>query len=50
MVKVGGDAEGSRGLHPRQGGWSTATTWDMNDRHGVSFKADAIEAANKTAA
>jgi hypothetical protein len=50
MVKVAGEPKGLGDYTPVRVVGLTATTWDMNDRHGVSFKADAIEAANKSAA
>jgi len=43
-VKVAGEPKGiTQGLPVKVTGL-VATTWQMGDRHGVSFRADAIEA------
>jgi hypothetical protein len=48
-VKVAGEPKGLGEFTPVKVTNLMATTWETGDRHGVSFKADKIEASKVTA-
>jgi len=49
-VKVAGEPKGLGEFTPVKVTALMAATWDIGDKHGVSFRADRIDVANKAAA